>query len=67
MDKRNENVIDKNDKSYIDKYINGNKYSNENNNVNDIHMTRTMTNPMSVDLRLWKVDMFSYLPLFDFC
>ena len=36
MDNRNENDIDKNDKSYIDKNINGNKYSNEIKNVNDI-------------------------------
>ena len=36
IDNRNENDIDKNDKSYIDKNINGNKYSNEINNVNDI-------------------------------
>ena len=36
MDNRNENDIDKNDKSYIDENINGNKYSNEIKNVNDI-------------------------------
>ena len=36
MDNRNENDIDKNDKSYIDKNINGNKYSNEIKNVSDI-------------------------------
>ena len=36
MDNRNENDIDKNDKSYIDKNINRNKYSNEIDNVNDI-------------------------------
>ena len=29
-------ILIKNDKSYIDKNINGNKYSNEINNVNDI-------------------------------
>ena len=36
MDNRKENDIDKNDKNYIDKNINGNKYSNEIKNVNDI-------------------------------
>ena len=36
MDNRNENYIDKNDKIYIDKNINGNENSNEINNVNDI-------------------------------
>ena len=36
MDNRNENYIDKDDKIYIDKNINGNKNSNEINNVNDI-------------------------------
>ena len=37
MDNRYENDIDKNDKSYINKrIINGTKYNNENNNVNDI-------------------------------
>ena len=30
-------------------------------------MTGTMTNPMSVDLRLRKEDRFFYLPLIDFC
>ena len=36
MDNRNENDIDKNDKRYIDKNIDGNEYSNEIDNVNDI-------------------------------
>ena len=36
MDNRNENDIDKNEIIYIDKNINGNKNSNEINNVNDI-------------------------------
>ena len=54
MNNKNESDIDKNDKSYIDKNISVNKYSNEIKNVNDI-IRNKRKKKMNIMLLLIKV------------